>query len=180
MHHLTTLTSPIYAHTPIQKVHFLTTPYLDDLSCKICGCVPNQPLQIITCQHFVCMSCVQDLCGCGKEITCPCNGRIVYGDEICLPSNLLLKQFGNLLLHCTKGCGQVVELQHLTAHIDSVCVDVNVPPPSKVTVEQLVQLQPSSQLYTAIMGLVAEKMIPASAPVTLRSSTGKVYLRRGV
>jgi hypothetical protein len=76
-----------------------------------------------------------------------------------------------------------------TFHVPDICVGVRrtslvpvikwqsvvriLPPPSEVTVEQLLQLPPSSRLYTAIMGLVAEKITMTSTPVTLRSSTGK-------
>jgi hypothetical protein len=139
IHHLTTLNTPNYAQTPLNRSHFLTTPHLDDYACRLCQCIPNQPLQIFPCQHFLCMSCVRHLCGSEKDITCPCN-----------------------------------ELQELGAHIDSGCTEVHLPPPSKVTVEQLLQLPPSSWLYTAIMGLVAEKITLTSTPVTLRSSSGKV------
>lgn len=47
----------------------------------------------------------------------------------------------SLLAHCVQGYGQILQLQHLSQHVHSGCKDIIVPPLSKVSVEQLLQLQ---------------------------------------
>ena len=90
------------------------------------------------------------------------------------PSNLSLKILGGLLVQCDRVCGQVVELENFMQHTESDCTDIPVPLPSKITVEQLLELELSSTLQIQTMGLVVDKIIPAHGPVTLRSASGKV------
>lgn len=177
MHHLSTLQTRKYADCTLHKSCFLTTSFLDDFSCQLCQSVPHQPLQVLDCQHFLCMSCIRSMCESGCKTVCPCNNRALSVNDICVPSNLLLKILDSLLVHCIKGCGEVMELQHLMQHIESKCTDIPVPPSSKITVEQLLELQlqeSSSHLQTQTMGLLVQKLFPSNGAVTCRSSSGKV------
>ncbi len=174
MHQLSTLRTPKYADTTLAVSHFLPSPYIEDLTCKLCHCIPNQPIHILSCQHLMCMSCIQHECE-KEELYCPCNNMPLRDDLISIPSNLELKVLGNLLVFCTGGCGEVLELSQLTKHLTSNCTVTPVPVPSKVTVHQLLELESStSQLRTHTLSLLADEMIPSSGVATCRSSTGKV------
>ena len=76
---------------------------------------------------------------------------------------------GRLLLACPSGCGEVLELDQLSQHLASNCSITPVPPPSKISVQQLLELESStSWLRTHTMGLLAEEMIPSSGVATCR------------
>ena len=103
---------------------------------------------------------------------CPCN---LQPDQLSAPpSELVVNGMGNLLIYCTHNCGQVVQLQNLDSHLKS---RIDIPPPSAITVEQLLARDPDrepSLMVTHNMGLLAERMFPSGTYLTYRSSTGKV------
>ena len=165
------LKTPKYAHSIIPTSQFLSTLYLPDLSCQICKSIPIQPIELLSCHHFLCLSCVQaNNIDCG--IACPCNGKVFSATDISVPSKLSLKIFRGLLVQCDRGCGQVIELDKFLEHTESGCMKLPVPQPSKIMVEQLLELP--STLQTQTMGLVVDKLIPAHGPVTLCSASGEV------
>ena len=174
IHHLSTLHTKKYADTTLARSHFLPSPYIEDLTCRLCYCIPNQPIHILSCHHLMCMSCIQH--GCEKEeLFCPCNNRPLTDDLISAPSHLELTVLGSLLVFCTHGCGEVLELDQLSTHLASNCTDTPVPTPSKVTIHQLLELDSSkSRLRTHTWSLLADEMIPSSGVSTCRSATGKV------
>ena len=174
MHHLSTLSIPKYALSNVHISHFFPTPYLDNVICQICKMVPSQPVQILSCHHLICVSCLQSESTTEGEVSCPCNSQAIHAIDVSVPSDLSSKVLGSLLLHCEKGCGQVVEFRHYNQHRESQCEHIPVPPPSKITVEQLLQLETTSLLHTNTMGLLIEKLIPSTGSVTFRSPTGKV------
>ncbi len=175
MHHLGTLKTPTYARSTIPTSQFLSTPYLPDLSCQICKSIPIQPIQLLSCHHFLCLSCIQTQSKNDSEISCPCNNKVLSVADVDSPSKLSLKILGGLLVQCDRGCGQVVELENFMQHVDSGCTNVPVPLPSKITVEQLLELELPSNLLTQTMGLVVDKLIPAHGPVTLLSFWKGMY-----
>ena len=106
---------------PLDKCLFLPS---DDLSCYNCHCIPNQPIELTTCHHQLCMGCIK-----GGLIECPC-GSTVLVEHINTASPLTLNLIGSLLIHCNnKDCKEVMELKHLMAHISSSCQHTTVPPP---------------------------------------------------
>lgn len=164
---------PELVNLPLQKSMFLPSPFLDDLICHHCQCIPNQPVELATCRHYLCMQCIK-----AGIVTCPCNEDTVLAlDHFSKPSPLTLNLIGSLLVRCSKNCGEVMELRHLTAHISSNCEHTTVPSPSKTTVRQLLDREQGSKqslMEKHNMGLVAERLVPNSGHVTCRSSSGKV------
>jgi hypothetical protein len=175
-HHIRNLHTPVYAETPLEMSHFQPSPYLDILSCQLCNSIPNEPIQILECQHLVCKGCLYKV---EKEpISCRCTDRPLVAESLCPPSDLVCKCLDSLLICCDLGCGEVLELQYLLKHKNSKCTDVPIPPPSKVSVEQVLQLPTPSQLQAHTTSLIVEKLVPVNGHLTCRSSTGKV--QRGV
>ena len=87
------------------------------------------------------------------------------------PSDLELKVLGNLLVFCPSGCGELLELDQVSKHLDSNCEVTPVSPP----VHQLLELRSStSRLKMHTMSLLADEMVPSTGIVTYRSPTGKV------
>lgn len=166
------INTPEFAPFPLLKSLFLPSPYIEHLLCKSCHCVPNQPIEVLTCRHYLCTSCINS-----ENLSCPCNGITLLPDQLSSPSELAVGVMGSLLLHCS--CSQVIELCHLQSHLKSKCTDIPVPSPSAITVEQLlISADPdkaSSLMVTQTQGLLAEKLFSSSGPITCRSSTGKVY-----
>lgn len=174
MHHLGNLRTPKFADTPLSQSHFLPSPYIENLTCKLCHCLPDHPVHILSCHHLMCVSCIQSRCE-EQELHCPCNNTPLSDDLLMEPTDLELKVLGCLLLACPSGCGEVLELDELLKHQASSCNVTPVPPPSKISVQQLLELESStSQLRTQTMSLLAEELVPSSGVATCRSSTGKV------
>lgn len=104
-HKLGTLQIPKYTDSTLTTTHFLPSPYIEDLTCKLCHCLPNQPVYIISCQHLMCAACI--LSGCEKEeLRCPCNDTQLRDDDITTPPNLVSKVLGTLLVFCTSGAAK--------------------------------------------------------------------------
>lgn len=86
VHHLSTLRTHTFSDCALDNAYFLTSPHLQHLSCQLCLTIPNEPLQIISCQHHIlCMSCIRS--GCEKEaLVCPCSSIPIRTDCIGIPS----------------------------------------------------------------------------------------------
>lgn len=167
------LGSPEFANFPLPRSMFLPSPFLDDLVCQHCQCIPSQPVELATCRHHLCIQCIKS-----GTIACPCTeNSSILADHIGKPSPLTLNIIGSLLVRCAD-CGEVMELRDLMAHTSSKCEHTTIPCPSKVTVKQLLldREQGSKQSLMELhnMGLVAEKLVPSNGHVTFRSSSGKV------
>lgn len=164
-----------FADFPLEKSMFLPSPHIDHLTCQVCQCIPSLPIEVLTCRHYLCSSCITP-----ETISCPCNSNTLLPDQLCAPSQLVLNMMGSLLVRCTQNCGQVIQLQHLRIHLLSNCVETEIPPPSAITVEQLLTTTVSdrepSLMVTHTRGLLAEKLFPSGRHVTCRSSSGKVCM----
>ena len=90
MERISDLDSPEF---PLDKCFFLPSLYLDDLSCYNCHCIPNQPIELTTCHHQLCMGCIK-----GGLMECPCGSTVLV--EHINTSPLTLKLIGSLLIHC--------------------------------------------------------------------------------
>lgn len=154
---------------PVEKSICLSSPHLDDLLCQLCQCIPRHPIEVLICRHFLCMACIRTC------ISCPCNGTALLPDQLCKPSAWVLTMMGSLLVHCKQNCGEIIQVQHLTTHLQSNCKTTPIPPPSAISLEQLVASSATEGLMvTHMRGLLAEKLFPSGGHVTCRSSTGKV------
>ena len=173
MHRLSNLHTPKYADHTLHISHFLSTPHLTHLTCNLCQCVPNEPIQLLGCQHLMCVACVRSRCE-AETVTCACSTAL-SGDNFGVPSTLTHSLLESLLIHCTTGCGQVMELRHLKAHISSSCTNTIPPKLSTLTVQQLLDLQSdsNSELTTSALSLLIEKVAPGETLVC-RSSSGRV------
>ena len=95
-------------------MYIFANTYLDNITCQICKMIPSQPIQILSCHYLMCASCIPSDSTSEGEISCPCNSQAIHA--VSVPSDLLSKVLGSLLLHCEKGCGQVVEFYHYIQH----------------------------------------------------------------
>ncbi len=175
---INTIQTKVFAEeVPLDRSLFLPFPFLDALLCKYCHCIPHQPIELLTCRHYLCTPCIRNILKSGT-ISCPCNEVTLAPDQLCAPSELTLNIMGSLLIQCNRKCGQVIQLQHLTSHLQSNCSRMEIPPPSSITAEQLLVSYPDREpplMVTHTMGLLTEKMLPSGGHLTCRSSTGKVY-----
>ena len=177
LHHLNNLHTCKYADRSLEVGAFLPTTYLDNLLCRVCNMIPNEPVQIKGCQHVLCKNCVCSACEREEAITCCTCNTPLTPESLQLPSGLVSKCLDSLLIRCIHNCGQILELQHLAKHLESRCTHLPLPSPSKVTtVGQLLSLETDnpSQLQSHTTNLLVEKLVPPT--LTCRSSTGKVYL----
>ena len=177
VHHLSTLRTHKFSDYALDNTCFLTSPHLQHLSCQLCLTIPNEPLQILSCQHILCMSCIRS--GCEKEapIVCPCSSIPIRTDCIAIPSPFIIDILGSLLICCGEGCGQILELKHYQQHRNSKCSSTPVPPPSMVTVQQLLDLQEggsTSTLRSQTTSLLLQKIVPSNGPVQCKSASGQV------
>ena len=165
---------PQYCPFALEASLFLPTQSLPRLQCQMCQCIPNTPLELSPCRHLICYSCVRSMTECGT-LTCKCDRKQLEGPDICLPHPVVLDLLGDLILTCPHNCGQVLQLQHLDAHLEANCTTTVTPPLSDITVQQLLDLPSGSALETAALGKLVDKLVPSSGSFTLKSSTGKVY-----
>lgn len=177
---LSTIQTPQFVEdVPLEKFLFLPFPFIDHLLCQICHCIPNKPIELLTCRHYLCASCIGNISKSGS-LACPCSSTVnILPDQLCAPSEFVQKMMGSLLVRCTQKCGQVVQLHHLKSHLQSKCTQTEIPPPNTVTVEQLLLKDPErepSLMVSHTMGLVAENMLASGDHLTVRSSKGKVSL----
>ena len=103
---------------------FLNAPFQQIVRCQLCQCIPSRPVQITTCEHFLCASCIL------REgyVSCPCDGDRIKAHELWAPSLLALEVLKTLLVRCSRHCCEVVELQHLRHHLASSCANTVIPP----------------------------------------------------
>lgn len=160
-----------FADFPLTQDMFLPSPYLTFFVCQCCQCMPGKPLEILTCRHYLCVSCI--ISGCNEgTVACTCNNLTLCAEQLCAPAEMAMAVMGGLLLRCNR-CAEVMELRHLMAHLRSSCHVTEIPPPSKITVDQLMRRFPS-KMDTHTTALVVEHLIPAIGQVTFTSPKGKV------
>ena len=61
MRAVNTINPPKYTDLTLYSSLFLKSPFLDDLLCQHCKCIPNQPLELIPCRHLICISCISKI-----------------------------------------------------------------------------------------------------------------------
>ena len=139
-----------------------------ELLCRLCCCIPNEPVEISTCRHYMCRSCILD-----NGMGLVCCGTTIKPAHLNVPPPLVLKLYNSLLITCK--CGEVIELIHFQQHFISQCSEIQVPAPSTITIDYMLQTQGStSQMHTQTMGLLVDKLLPQNGPLTYRSNSGKV------
>ena len=129
-----------YIDSPLLPTYFLPNSMLDDLICQRCACIPNQSVEVLTCRHFLCAQCILSVCETNTPLYC-CTTSPITAHQLSLPSPLVVKLLDSLLVQCKNGCGEIMELKHLKNHLKSNCTTIEIPPPSKITVDNL--LNPS-------------------------------------
>ena len=104
-------------------------------------------------------------------LSCPCGSGPVTAYQLRLPPPVIMKVLNSLLVRCAIGCREVMEFEHLHhQHMSSKCTMVNIPPPSKVTVDLLLRApdpECRSQMETQTIGLIVEKLLPANGSITV-------------
>ena len=135
--------------------------------------VPNQPLEIMPCHHLVCTNCVGKITEM-RILTCTCSSYEISADNISIPHPIVLRLLGSLLLKCPLLCGQVVALEQLCKHLDSNCMDSDLPSLSNITVQQVLESPPGSTMERLVMGTLSSNFIPQNGSVTYKLSNGKV------
>ena len=164
------------ADDSLDSSHFLPSPILHHLQCKMCRCVSFQLVELLTCRHFMCKPCIVSMCKEG-EVVCPCNTTPLQEDQLTIPSHMTLELLESLLVRCTKGCFEVMEVKDLHGHLTSGCTSTTVPSPSYISAQQLLDQDlhnAPSMMGVHMIGRLVDKTLPASGPFTLRAPTGKV------
>ena len=169
---INSINTPEYAGFPLVKSFFLPSPYLEDLICQRCKCIPSKPVEILTCRHLMCASCLSTT----GVVACPCCSIPLSCSDLSIPSHIVLNLISSLLIRSNQNCDEVMALKDLHKYVQSQCTQTEVPPTSIITVEQLL-VQDTGETVTLMkkhtMGLVAE-MFPKGGYTTLKSSTGQV------
>ena len=165
---------------PIHPSYFLPSPMVTDLMCLNCKQLALQPLEVSTCQHYLCVPCIIKCYEDSSILSCSCGSGPVTAYHLRLPPPVVMKVLNGLLVRCVNGCREVMEFEHLHQHITSKCAVVNIPPTSKVTVDLLLHApdpEGRSQMETETIGLLVEKLLPANGSITVKSNSGKVLHR---
>ena len=158
-----------YSDLPLQRLHFIPTPILPSLLCRICNCVPNRPLELLPCHHLICISCISKITE-TQILTCPCT-ESSERPQVVGPHPVVSQLLDSLKLSCPKGCGQVITLQDLQEHS---CARRNLTPLlSQITVQELLDSEPGSAVEQYAMGLLTERFLTRGT-VTYKTSSGKV------
>lgn len=66
---INSIDTPEYAGFPLEKSLFLPSPYLEDLICQCCEYIPSKSVEILTCRHLMCASCLSTT----GVLVCPCS-----------------------------------------------------------------------------------------------------------
>ena len=168
---------PQFVNFQLQPSYFLPNSMLNDLLCLSCSCIPNQPLEIATCRHYICVPCIVSSCESGSSLLCNCNGRSILPHHLCIPSPVVMKVFSSLLVRCKNDCGEVMQLKDLKLHITSNCTHIEIPSPSKITVNHLLHtsdIPTQSRMEKQAIGLLVDKLMPTNGFISCRSASGKV------
>ena len=158
----------------LQLANFAPLPpplSLEHFTCRICGSLLDQPVQL-SCNHTFCGDClVQQVhsgdCQCCVT-SCKCN--ITVG-SIQKPSQLLMVSLGALQYRCTNGsCTTTVPLQNLQDHL-SLCTGAPASLPkvhtsSQITLRQVLDAPANSTPSTAerrVLGYLTRRMMASSS-----------------
>lgn len=168
---------PQYTDTPLELPKFLASPILQHLTCKSCSCIPNQPVELLTCRHLHCKDCIVNACRLGT-FACSCDSSTVNETQLRAPSTLTCQLLEGLLVKCSD-CIQVMELKNLTAHLKSKCSHTVVPSPSSISVQQLLEQDHTtpSLMASQAIGQLMDKVIPASGSITCKTHAGRVRIQ---
>ena len=166
------LDTPHYAAAPLSTTAFLSTSFLTDLACRKCGCIPNEPVELSTCRHYICVPCIRQSCDGGNTLICDCSDTVIKASDLRPPPPVVVKLYDGLLVICK--CGQIVEFKTLKQHLASQCMQTDIPSPSKVTARNLLESTPDSQMQTQTMGFLVDKLMSNNKFLTYRNSSGKV------
>lgn len=173
------LSLPKYLDHSLDVAYCLPHRTLQHLGCMSCSSIPtNEPVELNTCRHLHCKSCIVSACGEGSLVCGGCDNRPVKETELCAPSTLTRQLLEGLLVRCPKGCIEVVELKHLQSHLSSNCTHTTIPSPLSITVQQLLEQDHSnpSLMTSNTVGWLLEKILPTSGSIisTSKTPTGKV------
>ena len=141
----TTHTQSWKASSPLSLSSFLpsTTVPLDDLQCRLCSCIIDQPVQT-PCRKLVCSTCIVSLLRSCDLASFPCpfckESHKITATSFPAATEVTMKVLGDLLLTCDKPqcsewrqCSEVVALKNLRKHVASGCSHDTFSP-SKLTV----------------------------------------------
>eukprot|EP00794_Sanderia_malayensis_P009316 gene9316-10299_t len=101
------------------RVYMFVDDVTEEFICVHCHKVLQDAVKLRDCQHSVCKTCFlrrvkQDLS------SCPCSEKLVKADNEA--TNELRRAVGNLLVYCSKNCGEQMKLQDLDDHLANFCV----------------------------------------------------------
>ena len=107
------------------KYQFVSPPP-DDVICSICLDIVKEPHQFTCCGQHICKICGEQLKEQASAQPCPMCHHSEYGT---VPDQYFERNILNkLLIWCTEGCGQEVELGQLKSHLDQyTCVKEDCP-----------------------------------------------------
>ena len=132
------------------------------LNCPICLSLADRPLEL-TCGAIACMECC---CRWVKHhscatLSCPCcYDHQLDSSQIRRPPPMVSSLMEGLLVHCVKGCGKLVRLDHYRLHLDSNCHNHHQleDSPSRMTLSEVLA-RPTSSPATPAEMRVAEHLV---------------------
>lgn len=88
----------------------------EELICSICGGVLQDPIQIPTCEHAFCQTCIEVWLS--KTQTCPVDRTPIEIHQLKLVPRILKNLLNRLEIKCeNEGCSTIVRLEHLDNHL---------------------------------------------------------------
>ena len=92
------------------------------ITCPICLDVPDQPVELIPCNSYVCSACLCSSLETSQKISCPC----CYSDHLSDYSTIrpitpvISNLIGNTVYYCPS-CNKYVTLKDIILHLNSSC-----------------------------------------------------------
>ncbi|CAO1391773.1 unnamed protein product [Diamesa serratosioi] len=91
----------------------------EELICPICSSVLEEPLQVISCEHAFCRSCIQEWLS--RQPTCPVDRNPITTANLRTVPRILRNLLSRLNINCDNqlyGCTQVLKLDALNSHLE--------------------------------------------------------------
>ncbi len=167
--HIRSIAGPRYrCSIPLTMDRVLGRVPFDDLVCKSCDQVLDEPVEL-ACKHLLCCSCcVQLLRSHLKSIPCPhCqHNHKLETSSFQPPPPIVDKLLQQLVVKCDREkCSKVVHLCDLQSHLDSKCILKSTTVMQSITVDQILQQPantPPTQIEMEAAGHVVRKILAQS------------------
>ncbi len=147
---------------------------IEDFTCKICGNVYNQPIEL-PCKEVMCYECCLSRMR-SNAVTMPCpscsDGHPYRTSTFQAPSPVIVKLIDQLILRCNR-CTAAVQLQDLQEHLDGGCKSSSIT--HSLTVEQILSQPmdiPPTRIELETAGHLVRKLLLQTTDNSFSVPTG--------